>query len=222
MKSRKSSDAPGLLLPRYVLGVLRRRGIFAQPSVRVEHQHLAKRYVVRGLESGGAVGDVGHYVTFAREDGQPLEYLHPVESISVNGLHSVVLAPSMVRIEMLRKARTYELLITQHRPQSVLDCKKLALESKILFRGIHGRLELDLVGPDKIRAGSVVPTFYSLAGEPMGIPKRFRGAVRAVTQAVNCTGCSHCHYLRSAKPETVEESAGKRVADAVIPMKDAA
>jgi hypothetical protein len=168
---------------------------------------------VRGLESGGAIGDVGHYVTFAREDGQPLEYLHPVESIGVNGLHSVVLAPSIVRIEMLRKARTYELLITQHRSQSVLDDKKPALESKTLFRGIHGRLELDLVGPDKNPAGSVMPIFYTMAGEPMGIPKRFRDAVRAVTQAVNCIGCSHCHYLRSAKTKTVAESTDKPAAD---------
>lgn len=222
MKSRKSSYAPGLLLPRYVLRVLRQRGIFAQPSVRVEHQHLARRYVVRGLESGGAIGDVGHYVTFAREDGQPLEYLHPVESIGVNGLHSVVLAPSLVRIEMLRKARTYELLITQHRPQSVLDGQKPALESKTLFRGIHGRLELDLAGPDRSRAGSVLPTFYTQAGEPMRIPKRFRGAVGAVTQAVNCTGCSHCHYLRSDKTQTVEEDAGKPVAVKGVPVTDAA
>lgn len=222
MKSRKSSDASGILLPRYVLRVLRQRGIFAQPSVRVEHQHLARRYVVRGLESGGAVGDVGHYVTFAREDGQPPEYLHPVESIGANGLHSVVVAPCLVRIEMLRKARTYELLITQHRPQPALDGIKPALESKTLFRGIHGRLELDLVGPDRSRGGAVVPTFYTMAGEPMGIPKRFRDAVRAVTQAVNCTGCSHCHYLRSAKTQTVEENAGKLVAVKVVPVTDAA
>jgi len=205
-----------------VLVALRQRGIFAQPSVRVEHQHLARRYVVRGLESGGAVGDVGHYVTFARDDGQPLEYLHPVESIGVNGLHSVVLAPSMVRIEMLRKARTYQLLITQHRPQSAADGKKPALESKTLFRGLHGRLELELAGPDKGRGGSVLPTFYTMAGELKGIPKRFRSAVRAVTQAVNCTGCSHSHYLRSAKTETVEESVAKPVAATILPVKDVA
>jgi hypothetical protein len=134
----------------------------------------------------------------------------------------VVVAPSLVRIEMLRKARTYELLITQHRPQSMLEGKKAALESKTLFRGIHGRLELDLIGPGKSRTGSVVPTFYTLAGEPIGIPSRFRNAVRAVTQAVNCAGCSHCHYLRSAKTETVEENAGTPVAVAVVRVADVA
>ena len=96
--------------------MLKERGIFAHSPVSLEHQHLAKRYVVRGLESGRAVGDLGRYVTFAREDGQAIECLHPVEAIGVNGLHAVVVAPVLVRIEMLRKGRTYELLITQHRP----------------------------------------------------------------------------------------------------------
>lgn len=201
MKRNKSINGVGLRLPRPILRVLRERGIFAQTAVSVEHQHLAQRYVVRGLESGGAVGDIGHYVTFARENGQPTEYLHPVESIGVNGLHSIVVAPSVVRIEMLRKARTYELLITQHRPQSKSDGKRPSLETKTLFRGIHGRLELELPGKDKHRAGSVFPSFYSLSGEEVGIPKRFRNAVRALTKAVNCLGCCHCHYVRAPQGE---------------------
>jgi hypothetical protein len=195
----------GLRLPRQVLRILRERGIYAQPSVTSEYQHLARRYVVRGVESGGAAGDIGHYVTFALEDGQPAEYLHPVESISVNGRHSVVLGPSLVRVEMLRKAKTYELLITRYRAHSSVDGKTRALESKMLFQGIHGRLELDLGGQDRHQAGRVLPTFYTMAGEALGIPKRFRQAVRAATQAVNCTGCSHCHYARSAKTQSVEE-----------------
>jgi hypothetical protein len=113
---------------------------------------------------------------------------------------------------MIRKASTYELLITQHRPQSASSGKKPLLETKTLFRGIHGRLELELSGQDKSRAGTVLPTFYTMAGEPIGIPKRFRDAVRAATKAVNCTGCSHCHYVRSAIVTTVEEKAIKPVA----------
>jgi hypothetical protein len=61
---------------------------------------------------------VGWSLAVPLVSGQPAEYLYPVESIGVNGLHSVVLAPSVVRIEMPRKARTYEVLITQHGPQS--------------------------------------------------------------------------------------------------------
>jgi len=83
--------------------------------------NLAQRYVTRGLESGGAAGDLGRYVTFAQPDGRPIEYLHPVESIGVNGLHAVIAAPVLVRTEMLRKERTYELLITQHRPSEPID-----------------------------------------------------------------------------------------------------
>jgi hypothetical protein len=119
MNRTKSRSTVGLRLSRGALGVLRERGIFAQSAVSLEHQHLAKCYVIRGLESGGAAGDVGHYVTFAREDGRPAEYFCLVETIGVNGPHAVVLAPVLVRIEMLRKASTYELLISQHRPSSV-------------------------------------------------------------------------------------------------------
>src|SRR5271165_2469239 len=116
MKQNRLPDALGLRLSRQALRVLSERGIFAYSPVSLEHQHLANRYVVRGLESGGAVGDLGRYVTFTREDGQPIEWLHPVEAIGVNGLHAVVVTPVLVRVEMLRKGRTYELLITQHRP----------------------------------------------------------------------------------------------------------
>ena len=146
MKQKRSFDQIGLRLSRQALRVLKERGIFVQAAVSLEHQHLAKRYVVRGLESGGAVGDLGRYVTFAREDGRPIECLHPVEAIGVNGLHAVVVAPVLVRIEMLRKGQTYELLITQHRPGEPIDGKRPALETKVLFRGIHGRLELDQIG----------------------------------------------------------------------------
>ena len=70
---------------------------------------------MRGLESGGAAGELGRYVTFSTEEGRPIERSHPVEAIGVNGLHAVIMAPVLVRVEMLRKGRTYELLITLHR-----------------------------------------------------------------------------------------------------------
>src|SRR6516225_4291541 len=79
--------------------------------------------------------------------------------------------------------------------------KRPAPETKMLFRGVHGRLELDLYGRDKSQAGAVVPTFYSLAGEEVNIPKQFQEAFRGVTKAVNCVGCSHlslCQGTRGA------------------------
>jgi hypothetical protein len=49
----------GLALPASVLRALQKRGIYCTPAVSLEHQHLAKRYVLRGVESGGAVPDMG-------------------------------------------------------------------------------------------------------------------------------------------------------------------
>ena len=203
MNKRESLDQVGLRLSRQALQVLTERGIVFQSAVSLEHQHLARRHVVRGLESGGAVGDLGRYVTFAQPDGRPIQCLHPVEAIGVNGLHAVVVAPVLVRVEMLRKGHTYELLITQHRPGATKDGKRPPLETRLLFRGIHGRSDLDLSGKDKTKAGTVLPTFYSRAGEEVGIPKRFRPVVRAITKAVHCDGCFHCHYVRP--PNEVEE-----------------
>src|ERR1017187_3200926 len=124
MKQNRLPDVLGLRLTRQALRVFKERGIFAHSPVSLEHQHLANRYVVRGLESGGAAGDVGRYVTFTQADGQPVAYLHPVEAIGVNVLHAVIVAPVLVRVEILRKGRTYELLISQHRPGKAIDGKR--------------------------------------------------------------------------------------------------
>jgi hypothetical protein len=49
----------GLALRSSVLKALQKRGIYCTPGVSLEHQHLARRYVLRGVESGGAVADMG-------------------------------------------------------------------------------------------------------------------------------------------------------------------
>jgi hypothetical protein len=136
-------------------------------------------------------------VTFAGPDGERIAYLHPVES--VNGLHAVVIAPVLVRVDMLRKGRTYEVLITEHKPGESENGSRPELESTILFRGVHGRIELDLAGTDKAQAGSVLPTFYSLAGEPIPIPKKFVGVLKAAAKGANCLRCTHSHYLLRPK-----------------------
>ena len=176
MTSQKFTGMSGLPLGRRAVRILKDGGIYAHSLVSVEHQEPAKRYVIRGLESGGSVGDVGRYVMFADEAGEPLEYLHPFETIAVNGLHAVVISNTMLRANMLRKGKTYELLITRHWLSLVTDGAKPRLECEIVFRGVHGRLELDLSAKDKAQAGRVVPTFYTLSGEESAIPDRFFGA----------------------------------------------
>src|SRR5262245_11021371 len=87
------NDSPalrGLRLPSVTLKNLRSRGIYCQPSVSIEHQHLAKRYVLRGVESGGAVSDLGAYCSFVDDEGRGLSWLQRVDSITVNGVHAIV------------------------------------------------------------------------------------------------------------------------------------
>ena len=186
----------GLTLSRRVLRRLSEVGILAQSQVSLEHQHLAKRYVVRGTESGGAVKDLGRYVTFCGSDGEPLPYLHPIDAIGVNGVHAVVVAPILVRIELFRAGRTCQLLITRHQPGEAQHGRRPSLENRVLFRGVNG-----LVDPERLRAGndlagrSVMPEFWSRGGEVLGIPAVFAAAVGSATKGANCVGCSHPHYL---------------------------
>jgi len=101
-----------------------------------------------------------------------------------------------VRVDLLRKGRTYELLITSHELCPANNGNRPQFQSEVLFHGVHGRLELDLCGRDKSQAGRVAPSFLSLAGELVPIPEKFVPAVWAATKGVNCAGCVHSHYLR--------------------------
>ena len=191
----------GLTLSRRVLRRFNQVGIFAQSQVSLEHQHLAKRYVVRGIESGGAVKDFGRYVTFCGPDGEPLPYLHPIDAIGVNGVHAVVVAPVLVRIELFRTGRTCQLLITKHAPGKVENDRRPPLENRVLFRGVNGLVDLDLLRAGGDLAGrSVTPEFWSRGGEMLGIPAVFAAAVGAATKGVSCVGCSHSHYLATPVP----------------------
>src|SRR5580692_5946632 len=136
----------GLTLSRRVLRRLNEVGIIVQSQVSLEHQHLAKRYVVRGIESGGALKDLGRYVTFCGPEGEPLPYLHPIDAIGVNGVHAAVVAPVLVRVELFRAGRTCQLLITKHEPGKVEHDRRPPLENRILFRGVNGLVDLELLG----------------------------------------------------------------------------
>ena len=187
--------APGLILPRRVVRRLIDAGIYAEASVTLEHQDLAKRYVVRGVESGGANEEIGRYVTFADESGGQLAFLHPLDSVGVNGVHAVVVAPLLVRVEMFRAGRTYRLLITRHQPRSRENGRQPSLESVVLFDGGDGYLDLELWKTDRKLAGSILPRFYSRGGEEAEVPAAFRQVVMATTKGVCCTRCVHSHYL---------------------------
>jgi hypothetical protein len=150
---------------------------------------LAKRYIGARLGVGRRGRGPGRYVTFAQPDGRPIgchrsERTRRGRSRSWVGAHR-------------DGAQGADLRTADYRPARTSEGKRPQLETKVLFRGIHFRLELDLAGKDKNRAGAVIPTFYSLAGEEVLIPKRFRAAVQAITKAVNRTGCPHSHFVRA-------------------------
>jgi len=185
----------GLELRGRALRRLREVGIYARSKVSLEYQNLAQRYVIRGVESGGAIAELGRYVTFAGERGEPLAYLQPLDALGVNGVPAVVVAPVLVRVEVFRAWRTYQLLITEHQPGAVENGRRPRLESRVLFRGTDGFLDLELWKADRKRAGSVLPEFFTRAGEALEIPEAFQSVAMAATCGACCAGCSHCHYL---------------------------
>ena len=184
----------GLALPASVLRALQKRGIYCTPGVSLEHQHLAKRYVLRGVESGGAVSDMGRACAFVSPDGAALPWLQSLDSIAVNGRHAIILAESLVRVEMLRTIRTCELAITLHNLSNMPGRNRPEIATTLLFRGRDGVLPLDL-WKDEHRAlrGKLTPIFYNRAGEVLHLPQRFEEAIRKVTAAVCCVGCKHAH-----------------------------
>ena len=184
----------GLALPASVLKSIQKRGIYCTPGVSLEHQHLAKRYVLRGVESGGAVSDMGRACAFVSPDGEPLTWLQSLDSIAVNGRHAIFLARSLVRVEMLRTIRTCELAITLHNLSNMPGLNRPEISTTLLFRGRDGVLPLDLWKDEhRTLRGKLTPIFYDRAGEVLALPQRFEEAIRKITMAVCCVGCKHSH-----------------------------
>jgi hypothetical protein len=205
MHSQPRTDVPsreveilarqGLRLPGVILKRLRSAGIYCQPTVSIEHQHVARRYVLRGVESGGAIRDLGAYTSFVDEHGEPLSWLQRVDSIAVNGVHAIAVASVLIRLEMVRIERTYDLLITRHSLMEVENGIRPRLESSILFYGRRGCLEMELWGKDGAFRGAVCPVFYTRSGEDVALPVDVEHAIAQMTAAVCCCGCRHCHLL---------------------------
>jgi hypothetical protein len=189
---------------------LQRSGIYCEPSISIEHQLLARKYVIRGVESGGAIRQLGQYVGFVDVKGQWLSWLHRIYTVGRSGLHAVVVAPQLVRLQMFRSEQTYELLITEHQLEVPAEGRRPAMRNRILFHGIQGTLALELWGKDSHFSGQVVPVFYTRSGEPLLIPDMFREAVCRIGAAACCIGCHHCHLLQ---PKSIERSSDRPAVD---------
>jgi hypothetical protein len=184
-----------LTLPAAAVERLRNSRIYCTPNITVEFQQAAKRHVLRGRESGGAIKQFGHYVSFCGDGGERLPWFVRPDSLTSNGDHAIVLAPALVSVEALRVEHTYELLIARHELRAPKEGARPRIWSQLVFRGWQGQLPLDLVEKDRSIAGKIAPEFFTRAGEARQLPAQFVEAVHAVTRAVNCQFCSHSHFL---------------------------
>src|SRR6202035_3277245 len=116
-------------------------------------------------------------------------YLHPIDGLCVNGLHAIIMAPILMRIDLFRSGRTCQLLITKHEPETIENGRRPSLKNGLVFRGVDGLLDVELWGKDRDLAGSVTPQFWSRGGEVIEIPEALRPAVRAATHGASCVGC---------------------------------
>ena len=191
--------------PSLAVGPERRRmerklqdsGVFCQPDVSIQYQSIARRSVLRGVESGGSNKDIGRYVTFCDERGEPIPWLQPIDSVATNGRHSVVIARVFISVDVFRIRSTYDLLIARH--QAVEAGNRGRIESKVIFRGRQGYLPLDLTSGEKDMAGQILPEFFNKAGERMEIPSALVAVVKAAVRGANCIGCTHQHYVTAPK-----------------------
>jgi hypothetical protein len=193
----------GLRLPALALKGLRQAGIHCDPSVSIQHQGHARSYVIRGVESGGAVEEMGLYCSFVRTDGGPLTWLQRVQSVGRNGLHAFVIAPGLLRVQMFRNQQTYQLLITQHSLETVPGSRRPALVNKIVFHGINGTLDQNA---DQVEsAGNTqMPVFRTRSGELLPVSRELEWVLARLTAAVSCVGCKHCHLLEAEQNVAVE------------------
>ena len=199
-QKKKDGQLLRLTLPAPAVQRLRKAGIYCSPGVTIEFQQTTKRHVLRGRESGGAIKEFGHYVSFCGEGGERLPWFVRPDSLTHNGDHAIVIAPALVSIEALRIEHTYELLIVRHELRAEREGARPRIWSKLVFRGWQGQLPLDLMDKDRSVAGQIAPEFFTRAGEPRQLPVQLVEPVHAIVVAVNCKNCSHAHLLVAPTP----------------------
>jgi hypothetical protein len=185
----------GLTLPEPTRKEIRRTGIFSRATLQLVHQQQSERWALRGEEAGGAVASLGHYVGFIGNDGRPLAWMQRIQNFMPNGIHAVVIAPELCRVEMFRYENTYDVLITRHTLSNRQQGAKPQIESSIVFFRRAGTLATELWGKDSAFRGGAVPRFFKKNGEEELPPNAFIDALLKVTEAACCVGCKHSHLL---------------------------
>ena len=179
-----------LVLPKPMMSKLASLGIYCQTWVTAERQDRAKRWVLRGVESGGSAKEFGRYISFFAPDGSRIEWLQKADRIGANGVHAVVIGETLVGVEMARLDETYQLVISRHqlgKPKT--EGKRPPVESSIIFRGVDGQLS------ERLRTQGLAPAFLTRGGEVRAIPGEFLEAAKLVAAGASCVNCRHVHGL---------------------------
>lgn len=192
----------GLRLPSIALKGLQQAGIYCQPAISIQFRQATQDYVIRGVESGGAIAHIGAYCGFVDDAEFPLTVFRGVHTVGVNGLHGMLLAPRLVRVQIFRARTTYELLLTRHALVPVEGKVRPTLQNSALFHGRHGILEMELWRKDSRLRGMEAPVFYNRSGEQIAPSDRFLDAILRATAGACCCGCRHTHLLGSGTPFT--------------------
>lgn len=184
-----------LVLPKPMLAKLNSLGIYCQTWVTAERQERAKRWVLRGVESGGSAREFGRYISFFAVSGARLEWLQKADRIGANGVHAVVIGDVLVGVEMARVEETYQLVIARYElGKAKAEGKRPPVESSVLFRGMDGQL------PEKLRKQGLAPAFLTRSGEVKAVPNEYLEAVKLVAAGASCPNCKHVHGLVSGAP----------------------
>jgi hypothetical protein len=195
----------GLRLPSLALKRLRQAGIYCDPSVSIQHQSHAEQYVIRGVESGGSIQETGAYCSFVGIDGNQLSWLQQIQSVGRNGLHAVVVASELLRLQMFRNEQTYQLLITRHRLETVQGSRRPTLVNTVVLNGINGTAAPNSDETDSPSSAAQSPVFRTRAGEILPVPGELRWAVADIAAATNCLGCKHSHLLKGEQRRQTAE-----------------
>jgi len=175
----------GLTLPEPTLTRLRTVGIWCDANLTIQRRD--QDWLIRGQESGGAVNDIGRYVSFCKEDGSPLSWLQPVKNFMPNGLHAILLAKGpIVRMDMYRFETSYDLLITSHTLAPEEGTPKPKLETRLIFFHRFGVLERELWGKDKMFRGAVAPEFFMSNGTRIRFSRDRRSPRQSQTSSRPC------------------------------------
>ena len=197
-----------LVLPKPMMAKLQSLGVYCQTWVTAERQDRAKRWVLRGVESGGSAKEFGRYISFFAADGSRMEWLQKADRIGANCVHAVAIGEALVGVEMARVDETYQVVISRHqlgKPKT--EGKRPPVESFVVFRGVDGQLS------EKLRKQGLSPAFLTRSGEVRAVPTAFLEAVKLVVAGVSCLNCRHVHGLvGGAGSAEAQDQAGTVVA----------